>query len=150
MKRSGRWGVWVSAVARELTTKTRSCHYAPLLLTWVRFSSSPGARTCLLSEDTTSVTASPLFADGKEELGLDHSQVMSAQALLRLWTLALLASVFLEQEHHRVRIAWPRPVTSGEARREIQRRHRRGVLEWLHHQILSGLHPENLFDVLAA
>src|SRR5260221_11229876 len=29
-----------------------------------------------------------LFGDGKEELGLDHYQLMSAQALLRVWTLA--------------------------------------------------------------
>ena len=36
-----------------------------------------------------------LFADGKEELGLDHYQLMSAQALLRFWTLARLAYVTL-------------------------------------------------------
>ncbi len=69
-----------------------------------------------------------LFGDGKEELGLDHYQLMSAQALLRFWTLAMLAYVFLEEEQHRLRLAWQRPVTIGEARREIQRRHRRGLL----------------------
>jgi hypothetical protein len=57
------------------------------------------------------------FGDGKEELGLDHSQRMSAHAVLRLWTLAM----FLEEEHHRVHLAWQRLVTSGDARREIQR-----------------------------
>ncbi len=32
-----------------------------------------------------------LFGDGKEELGLDHYQVMSATALLRFWALARLS-----------------------------------------------------------
>ncbi len=91
-----------------------------------------------------------LFGDGKEELGLDHSQLMSASAILRFWTVALLAYVFLEEEQQRLRALWQRPVTIGEARREIQRRHRRGLLEWLHSQFLSGVHPEALFDLLAA
>ena len=91
-----------------------------------------------------------LFGDGKEELGLDHYQLMSASAILRFWTLALLAYVFLEEEQQRLRAAWHRPVTIGEARREIQRRHRRHVLEWLHHQFLSGVHPETLFELFAA
>ncbi|HEY1349346.1 MAG TPA: hypothetical protein VGF67_06965 [Ktedonobacteraceae bacterium] len=91
-----------------------------------------------------------LFADGKEELGLDQYQLMSAQALVRFWTLALLVSVFLEQEQHRLRLAWQRPVTIGEARREIQRRHRHRLLAWLHQQFLSGVHPETVFALLAA
>jgi hypothetical protein len=65
-------------------------------------------------------------------------------------TLALLAYVFLEEEQQRLRALWQRPVSIGEARREIQRRHRRGLLEWLHHQFLSGVHPEALFDPFAA
>lgn len=36
-----------------------------------------------------------LFGDGNEVLGLDHSPLMSASAMLRLWILALLASVTL-------------------------------------------------------
>ncbi len=91
-----------------------------------------------------------LFGDSKEELGLDHYQLMSASAILRFWTLAMLAYVFLEEEQQRLRLSWQRPVTIGEARREIQRRHRRGLLEWLHHQFLSGVHLETLFDVFAA
>ena len=91
-----------------------------------------------------------LFSDGKEELGLDHYQLMSASAILRFWTLALLAYIFLEEEQQRLQSAWHRPVTIGEARREIQRRHRRQVLEWLHHQFLSGVHPATLFELFAA
>jgi hypothetical protein len=91
-----------------------------------------------------------LFSDGKEELGLDHYQLMSASAILRFWTLALLAYLFLEEEQQRLQAWWQRPVTIGEARREIQRRHRRRLLEWLHSQFLSGVPPENLFDLFAA
>ncbi len=91
-----------------------------------------------------------LFGDGKEELGLDHYQVMSASAILRFWTLALLAYVFLEEEQQRLQVLWLRPVTIGEARREIQRRHRRSSLLWLQHQFLSGTPPETLFDLFAA
>jgi hypothetical protein len=36
-----------------------------------------------------------LFADGKEEPGLDQSQWMSAQALVRFWALAMPVSVTL-------------------------------------------------------
>ncbi|HEY1353495.1 MAG TPA: hypothetical protein VGF67_28125 [Ktedonobacteraceae bacterium] len=91
-----------------------------------------------------------LFADGKEELGLDHDQLMSAQALVRFWTLAMLVSTFLEQEQHRLQLRWQRPVTLGEARREIQRRHRHCLLDWLHRQFLSGVHLDTLVDLLAA
>jgi len=91
-----------------------------------------------------------LFSDGKEELGLDHYQLMSASAILRFWTLALLAYVFLEEEQQRLQAVWQRPVTIGEARREIQRRHRRCLLVWLHDQFLSGAHPETVFELFAA
>jgi hypothetical protein len=91
-----------------------------------------------------------LFEDGKEELGLDHSQLMSAVASVRFWTLARLSYVFLEEEKRRVPQQWQRPVTLGEARREIQRRHRRLVLQWLHQQFHSGFQPDALYDLFAA
>jgi hypothetical protein len=91
-----------------------------------------------------------LFGDGKEELGLDQYQVMSATAILRFWTLAMLAYVFLEEEQHRLQQRGPRPVTIGEARREIQRRQRRLVLLWLFEQFQSGVQPDSLYDLFAA
>lgn len=72
---------------------------------------------------------------------------MRAQALVRLWTQALLASVTLRG---RTAALAARPVTLGEARREIPRRHRRRLLVWLHEPILSGVHLEMLFDLFAA
>ena len=91
-----------------------------------------------------------LFEDGKEELGLDHYQLMSAAALLRYWTLAMLAYTFLEEEQHRLQQLWQRPVSIGEARREIQRRHRRLLLLWLFEQFQSGVQPDSLYDLFAA
>ncbi len=91
-----------------------------------------------------------LFGDGKEELGLDQYQVMSAVAIVRFWTLAMLAYVFLEEEGHRLQQQWQRHVTIGEARREIQRRHRRHVLDWLHGQFQSGIEPDSLYQLFSA
>ena len=91
-----------------------------------------------------------LFGDGKEELGWDQYQVMSATAIVRFWTLAMLAYVFLEEEGHRRPRQWQRHVTIGEARREIQRRHRRQVLDWLHGQFQSGIEPDSLYDLFSA
>jgi len=91
-----------------------------------------------------------LFEDGKEELGLDHYQLMSALALVRFWTLAWLAYVFLEQERARLQELWQRPVTIGETRREFMRRQRRQLLIWLRQQFLQGVHLDSLFEWLAA
>jgi hypothetical protein len=91
-----------------------------------------------------------LFGDGKEELGVDQYQLMSATAIVRFWTLAMLAYVFLEEERDRLQRQWQRHVTIGEARREIQRRHRRHVLDWLHGQFQSGVEPDALYELLSA
>jgi len=42
-----------------------------------------------------------LFADGKEERGLDQSQLMRATALVRFWSLALRADAFLDEARDR-------------------------------------------------
>lgn len=108
------------------------------------------APATLLTHIAARWTIEILLEDGKEELGLDHYQLMSTTALLRFWTLALLAYVFLEEEQQRLRVLWQRSVSIGQARREIQRRHRRCLLEWLHRQFQSGVPPEALFDLFAA
>ena len=91
-----------------------------------------------------------LFADSKEELGLDHYQVMSATAILRFWTLVLAAYVFLDEERERLQQAWQRHVTVGEARREVQRQHRRHLIDWLFDQFQAGVEPNDLYPKLAA
>ena len=91
-----------------------------------------------------------LFGDSKEELGLDHYQLMSAKAIVRFWTLVMLAYVFLEEARTGLQSQWQRHVTIGEARREIQRRHRRHVLDWLHEQFQSGIEPNSLYQLFSA
>jgi hypothetical protein len=76
---------------------------------------------------------------------------MSAQARVRFRALAMLADAFLQKEQHaRLQVTWQRPVTYGDARREIQRRHRHRLLCWLHEQFLSGIHPDTFVDLLTA
>lgn len=91
-----------------------------------------------------------LFADGKEEFGLDQYQLMSSTALVRFWSLALLAYAFLDEERDRLQKQWQRPVTIGETRREIQRLHRCQFLLWLRQQFQQGATDESLFELLAA
>ncbi|MCA1599377.1 MAG: transposase, partial [Chloroflexi bacterium] len=91
-----------------------------------------------------------LFEDGKELLGVDQYQVMRAEAVVRFWTLAWAAYAFLDEERARLRVAWGRHVTMGEARREVQRAHWRHLMRWMHQQFVSGTTPETLFDQLAA
>ncbi len=91
-----------------------------------------------------------LFADGKELLGLDQYQVMSAEAIVRFWTLAWAAYCFLDEERARLRREWQRHVTLGEARREVQRTHWRHLITWMHQQFADGAAPQTVFDRLAA
>jgi hypothetical protein len=91
-----------------------------------------------------------LFADGKEELGLDQYQLMSATALVRFWSLARLSYSFLDEERARLQRQWQRHVTIGEARREVQRLHRRQFLLWLQQSFLAGSTAESLFELLSA
>src|ERR671932_768631 len=79
-----------------------------------------------------------LFADGKELLGLDQYQVMSADAIVRFWTLAWAAYGFLDEERARLREAWGRHVTLGEARHEVQRLHWCHLINWMQQQFQTG------------
>jgi hypothetical protein len=91
-----------------------------------------------------------LFADGKEELGLDQYQLMSAKALVRFWSLAMLAYAFLDEERVQLRASQQRPVTIGQTRRELQRLHRRQFLLWLQQSFQAGSTAESLFELLSA
>jgi hypothetical protein len=91
-----------------------------------------------------------LFADGKELLGLDQYQMMSAEAIVRFWTLAWAAYCFLDEERARLRREWQRHVTLGEARREVQRTHWRHLITWMHQQFAAGAVPQTVIDRLAA
>ena len=90
------------------------------------------------------------FADGKELLGLDQYQVMSADAIVRFWTLAWAAYCFLDEERARLRLEWQRHVTVGDARREVQRTHWHHLITWMHQQFVAGVVPQTVFERLAA
>ena len=104
----------------------------------------------LLQHITARWTIEVLFGDVKELLGLDQYQLMSATAILRFWTLIMAAYLFLEEERDHLRHQEQQLVTIGDARREVQRRHRRHLLHWLHEQFRAGVTPEELCDQLAA
>ncbi len=91
-----------------------------------------------------------LFADSKDLLGLDQYQILSARAIVRFWTLALAAYVFLDEERDRLRYLWQRHVTIGDARREVQRVHWRHLIDWMHQQFQIGATSQTVSDQLAA
>lgn len=91
-----------------------------------------------------------LFADCKELLGLDQYQLMSATAIERFWTLAMAGYLLLDEQRAILQANTFEHVTIGDARREVQRVHRRHLLDWLHQQFLAGVPQEHLYDLLAA
>jgi hypothetical protein len=91
-----------------------------------------------------------LFADGKELLGLDQYQVLSAESLVHCWTLVWAAYCSLDEERARLREEWGRHVTLGEARREVQREHWCRLISWMHQQFQAGTTPHLLYEQLAA
>ena len=91
-----------------------------------------------------------LFADGKELLGLDQYQLMSATGIVRFWTIAWAAYCFLDEERARLRQEWQRHVTVGEARRAVQRTHWHHLITWMHQEFVAGVAPQTVFERLAA
>lgn len=75
------------------------------------------------------------FEDAKDLLGSDHYQLMSAEAILRFWTLIACLSCFLDE----LRATQDNLATWGEARRTIQQEHQRNLLIWLKDQFQAGL-----------
>jgi len=75
------------------------------------------------------------FEYDKDLLGSDHYQVMTANAIIRFWTLTACLLCFLEEQ----RALAPEPgLTCGDIRRRIQKEHRRNLLHWLRTQFQAG------------
>lgn len=86
------------------------------------------------------------FEYDKDLLGSDHYQLMSAQAILRFWTLTACLLAFLEEQ----RASYPeRSLTWGDIRRNLQLQHRQNLLFWLFEQFRDGYSAESLFPQLA-
>lgn len=90
-----------------------------------------------------------LFAESKE-LGLDHYQLLSAEGIVRWWTVVLACYVFLEEQRAQLMAQRKEYVTIGETRREMQNVHQRHLLDWLFLRFQHGDTPEQLAPLLAA
>jgi hypothetical protein len=86
------------------------------------------------------------FEYDKDLLGSDHYQLMTAQAILRFWTLTACLMCFLEEQRT---ISVPQLITCGDARRKIQDDHRRNLLGWLKEQFQAGSSIEEVSVQLA-
>lgn len=86
-----------------------------------------------------------LFEDNKDLLGADHYQLMSAEAIVRFWTLIAALGYFLDQQKaHR-----PECATWGDVRRALQKEHQRHLLAWLQAQFNAGLSVDQVGCQLA-
>lgn len=86
------------------------------------------------------------FEYDKDLLGSDHYQLMTAQAILRFWTLLSCLLYFLEEQ----RAQQDRPLlTCGDARRKLQEQHRLNLLLWLKDQFQANSSIEQIATQLA-
>jgi hypothetical protein len=76
-----------------------------------------------------------LFEDLKDLLGSDHYQLLSAEGLVRFWTLVACLSCFLDEQ----RAAQNTLHTWGDARRALQKEHAHNLVTWLAKQFSSGV-----------
>ena len=81
------------------------------------------------------------FEYEKDLLGSDHYQMMSAQGILRFWTLIACLMVFLEEQRT---LTPEQSLTCGDVRRQIQDEHRRNLLHWLAERFGEGLSVEQI------
>lgn len=86
-----------------------------------------------------------LFEDNKDLLGADHYQLMSAQALVRFWTLIACLGYFLDEQ----KALRPDCSTWGDVRRALQKEHQHNLLIWLEGQFTAGLSVQQIGTQLA-
>ncbi len=75
---------------------------------------------------------------------------MTTTAIVRLWTLVLAAYTLIEEERTRLALAQQRHVTSGAARRTLQRLHYRHLLGWVEQELHVGADAATLYERLVA
>jgi hypothetical protein len=86
------------------------------------------------------------FEYDKDLLGSDHYQLMTAQAILRFWTLTACLICFLEEQRA---FSPARQLTCGDVRRNIQEDHRLNLLRWLEVRFKAGCSVEQISIQLA-
>jgi SRSO17 transposase len=103
----------------------------------------------LLTHIATRWQIEVLFEDTKELLGIDHYQLMDANAILRFWTLVMAAYCFLEQERNRLQLESGLHTTIGDAWRYTQRIHWRHFIDHLFDLFTKHeVTPDVLYDQL--
>ena len=85
-----------------------------------------------------------LFEDWKELFGTDHYQLMNDRAIVRYWTFAGCAYLFLDERRAEMAQAQSRHVTLGEARQDVQHDHQLNLLQWLQTEFQNGCTPKQL------
>jgi len=86
------------------------------------------------------------FEYEKDLLGSDHYQMMTAQAIVRFWTLIACLMCFLEEQRASVP---EQQLTCGDVRRLIQHEHRLNLLHWLKERFKDGSSIEQICSQLA-
>jgi len=86
------------------------------------------------------------FEYDKDLLGSDHYQVMTAQAIIRFWTLTACLLCFLEEQRA---TALEQGLTCGDIRHRVQEEHRRNLLHWLQAQFQTGASVDEIGIQLA-
>ena len=132
----------VILVRESLTSPLREVRY------WAS-SDLTASVTELIRHLATRWSIEVLIGDLKE-LGLDQYQLLSAAGIERWWTLVLAAYVFLEERRAARQEEGGAAVTIGAARREMQARQRRHLLDWLFVRFQHGDTPEEIEARLAA
>jgi hypothetical protein len=85
-----------------------------------------------------------LFEDWKELFGADHYQLMSDRAIVRYWTFAACAYLFLDERRAEMAQTQARHITLGEARQDVQKDHQLNLLQWLQTEFQNGRTPIQL------
>jgi hypothetical protein len=82
----------------------------------------------------------------KDLLGSDDYQVMTAQAILRFWTLIACLMCFLEEQRA---LEQDQYLTCGDVRRKLQNQHRLNLLHWLQERFSEGCSLDLICSQLA-
>lgn len=96
-------------------------------------------------------TIEQFIADLKEEFGIDHYQIRSAQGIVRFWHLAFLGYLYLEEERAKRQAATGEPeLTIGQTRCWQQERHQGLLLRWIATRFAEGFTADHIHQLLAA
>jgi hypothetical protein len=138
---------WIRKLGPTLLLIT--CHDRNAPLKSVRYWGSTELN--LTAQDLVNILAirwevETFFEYDKDLLGSDHYQVMTAQAILRFWTLTACLMCFLEEQ--RVAVDTEN-LTCGDIRRQIQADHRRNLLVWLVARFKAGYSVAQVSEQLA-